>query len=147
MNAKERFEATRDAVKRLHDVKLLIMYDCDDWKPQNVKSAHETSDPTASRAIYAVDELSDKLEALRKEETELQTQIGETLAIIQSVRDGLGEEYAALLEARYIDCFAWVSVKSILGWNRNKGYRLLLIAFDWIDSIGVSRLLAGDYEL
>lgn len=147
MRAKERFEATRGAVKRLHDVQLLIMYDCDDWKPQNVKAAHETSDPTASRAIYAVDELADKLEALRKEETELQAFIGESLAILRAVRDGLGADYASLLEWRYIDGLKWKQITDDKKWKRTSGYMMVSTAFDWIDSIGVSRLLSGDYEI
>ena len=55
MNAKERFQRTKRAVKRLHEVQLQIMYECDDWKPPQVKTKTDKSDPTANKAIYNVD--------------------------------------------------------------------------------------------
>lgn len=131
------------------------MYDCDDWKPPGVKAGTETSDPTASRAIYAVDELGVKLEALRAEERELEQLIGESLAIIAGVRDGLGDKYADVLDARYIDGEKWqdiadrfessheskdaVKPRTVQNWAQ--------VAFDWIDSVGVSRLLRGEVDV
>lgn len=147
MNARERFEATRKAITRLHDVQLAIMYECDDWKPPAVKAHTQTADPTASRAIYRVDELSEKLEALRAEERELEQLIGETLAIIAAVRDGFGEIYATLLEHRYIDVWSWERIKEEYEIKRTTGYDLINVAFDWIDSVGVSKLLRGQHEL
>ena len=147
MNAKERFKRTRQAVKRLHEVQLQIMYECDDWKPPQVKTKTDKSDPTANKAIYNVDELGEKLEALRKEEAELTDFIGVSLAIIQAVRDGFGEIYANLLEWRYIDKWTWKRIDEDFGIRRHDGYDLLDIAFDWIDSVGVSRLLKGDREI
>ena len=147
MQARERFEQTRDSITRLNEIKLLIMYDCDDWKPPTVKSKHQISDPTATKAAYNVDELRDKLEALRKEEAELEEFIGTSLAIIHAVRKGFGEVYANLLEWRYIDGWKWKRIHEEKGITRNVGYYLLNIAFDWIDSVGVSRLLRGENEL
>jgi len=147
MNARERFEATRKAIPRLHDVQLAIMYECDDWKPPAVKAHTQTADPTASRAIYRVDELSEKLDALRAEERELEQLIGETLAIIAAVRDGFGEIYATLLEHRYIDVWSWEQIKEEYEIKRTTGYDLINVAFDWIDSVGISRLLRGQHEL
>lgn len=147
MNARERFEATRKAIPRLHDVQLAIMYECDDWKPPAVKAHTQTADPTASRAIYRVDELSEKLDALRAEERELTQLIGETLAIIEAVRDGFGEIYANLLEWRYVDQMTWKTIHDDHGIKRDRGRYLLDVAFDWIDSVGVSRLLRGQTEL
>lgn len=147
MNARERFEATRKAIPRLHDVQLAIMYECDDWKPPAVKAHTQTADPTASRAIYRVDELAEKLDALRAEERELTQLIGETLAIIAAVRDGFGEIYANLLEWRYVDRVSWKTIHDDYGIKRDRGRYLLDVAFDWIDSVGVSRLLRGQTEL
>lgn len=147
MDAKTRFEATRKAVKRLDDVHALLMHGGDDWKPESVRSAHETSDPTAQRAIYNVDEQAEKLEALRAEERELTDLIGESLVIIAAVRDGFGEIYASLLEWRYIDRETWTTIHDDHGIPKSTGHYLLGIAFDWIDSVGVSRLLKGDIEL
>jgi len=147
MNAKERFEKLPKAVERLNEVKLLIMYECDDWRPHEERVSKAINDPTAQRAIYLVDEVSEKLEALRSEEAELESFIGESLAIIQAVHDGFGEIYAKLLEARYIDGLSWSDVHDSYGIAKSTGHYLLDIAFDWIDSIGVSKLLSGRYEL
>lgn len=147
MNARERFEATRRAIPRLHDVQLAIMYECDDWKPPAIKAHTQTADPTASRAIYRVDELSEKLDALRAEERELTQLIGETLAIIAAVRDGFGEIYASLLDWYYIDMLTWTQISEDSDIKRSTCYYLRDIAFDWIDSVGVSRLLRGEVEV
>ena len=147
MNAKSRFEATRAAISRLDEVKALIMYGCDDWRPEGVRTSIATSDPTAAAAIRAVDELADKLDALRAEESELEDLIGTSLAIIAAVRVGFGEIYANLLEWRYIDGWTWKRIHDDKGIKRHVGYDLVIIAFDWIDSVGVSRLLRGENEL
>lgn len=155
MNAKSRFEATRAAISRLNEVKALIMYGCDDWQPEGVRTSVATSDPTATAAIRAVDELADKLDALRAEESELEDLIGTSLAIIAAVRRGFGEKYADVLDSRYIDCEKWteiaeryesmqhgketVTTRTVQNWAQ--------IAFEWIDSVGVSRLLRKDYDV
>ena len=147
MRAKERFEKTRKGVLRLNEVKNLIMYECDDWRPHEEKVSKAISDPTAQRAIYLVDEVSEKLEALRSEESELEAFIGDSLALIQAVNDGFGEIYATLLEARYIDRLTWSRIHDDFGIAKSTGYYLIGIACDWIDSVGVSRLLKGETEL
>ncbi len=146
MLARERFEHVRESVRRLDEVHALIMTGCDDWHPESGKGSG-LSDPTANRAIRNVDVLADKLEALRAEEQELTRLIGDALVIIQAVRDGLGEEYGDVLEARYIDCWQWQRVLDDFGIQKSTGHYMLNIAFDWIDSIGVSRLMRGEYEL
>lgn len=147
MDAKQRFEATRNAIKRLDEVHLLLMYDCDDWKPPTIRTKSDKSDPTANQAIYHVDELSDKLEALRREEAELLQLIGDTLAIIEAVRDGFGEIYANLLEWHYIDGQKIKQISEDKGLNRTYCYQLIDVAFDWIDSVGVSRLMRGEVDI
>ena len=147
MSARDRFELTRDYVRRLHEIKLLIMYGCDDWKPPRVKARHEMSDPTANKAVYNVDELGPKLDALRREEAELTEFIGVSLAIIQGVKVGFGEIYANLLEWRYIDCLTWRVIHDDHGITKSTGHYLLGIAFDWIDSVGISRLLKGEVDV
>lgn len=147
MIARHRFEHTKRSIKRLNEVKLLIMYDCDDWKPPQVRAKRQVSDPTANKAAYNVDELGEKLEALRREEQELEEFIGVSLAIIQGVRVGFGDIYANLLEWRYIDGWTWKRIHQQYGIPKSTGHYLLDIAFDWVDSVGVSRLLSGDTEV
>lgn len=147
MNAKSRFEATRAAVPRLNEVKALIMYGCDDWRPEGVRTSVATSDPTAAAAIRAVDELADKLDALRVEESELEDLIGTSLAIIAAVRRGFGEIYANLLDWYYIDGMTWTEISEDTDIKRSTCYYLRDIAFDWIDSVGVSRLLRCEVDV
>ena len=147
MTARDRFTATYRAVIELNNIKALIASDGDDWKPPGVH-APGVSDPTASRAIRNVDYWGVKLEELRKRETELEDFIGVTLQLIEAVRAGLGHDYADLLDQRYIDGFAWRDV-TLRGEvvPRSTGKRKIAIAFDWIDSVGVSHLLRGEYEV
>ena len=130
MSARERFVQTRQAVIELNNIKALIMSDGDDWKPPGVK-VHAVSDPTASRAIRNVDEWGEQLAELRKRESELEHFIG------------LGADYADILDARYIDCLTWKQMDVA----KSTGKMKAAIAFDWIDSIGISRLLREDYEV
>lgn len=147
MGARERFVETRKAVAELDSIKALIATSGEDWKPQGVKT-RGTQDPTASKAIYNVDEWDKKLAQLRKREKELESFVGVTVAIIDAVRDGLGEDFASILEQRYINCFPWryvtIDAKPVA---KSTGKTKVNIAFDWIDSIGVSRLLNKDYEV
>ena len=94
-----------------------------------------------------VDELADKLEALRAEERELLQFIGDSLAIIAAVKQGFGEIYANLLEWRYIDGWTFMRIHKEKGLPRSTCYNLVDIAFDWIDSVGVSRLLRGQTDV
>ena len=147
MNARERFEATRKAIPRLHDVQLAIMYECDDWKPPAVKAHTQTADPTASRAIYRVDELSEKLDALRAEERELEQLIGESGTIIEAVKSQFIEKYGHVLEWRYIDCDTWTSIAEVYDVSERTVQNWAQWACEWVDSVGVSRLLRGQVEL
>lgn len=142
MTARDRFVQTRQAVIELDNIKALIMTDGDDWKPPGVK-VHAVSDPTASRAIRNVDEWGEQLAELRKRESELEYFIGVSLQIIEAVRSGLGSDYADILDARYIDCLTWKQMDVA----KSTGKMKVAIAFDWIDSIGISRLLREDYEV
>ena len=147
MTARERFARTRRYVLEHHQIQLAIMYEGDDWKPDNVK-VPGVADPTANAAIRNVDEWGAKLESLNKRKDELEHYIGTSLAIINAVRNGLGHDYARLLEQRYIDCLEWRDVeldgKPV---KKSTGKLKVGVAFDWIDAIGVSRLLKGEYEV
>lgn len=142
MTARDRFVQTRQAVIELNNIKALIMSDGDDWKPPGVK-VHAVSDPTASRAIRNVDEWGEQLAELRKREAELEHFIGVSLAIIEAVRSGLGNDYADILDARYIDCLTWTQMDM----PKSTGKMKVAIAFDWVDSIGISKLLRGEFEV
>ena len=146
MTARDRFVQTRQYVIELNNIKALIMSDGDDWKPPGVK-VHAVSDPTASRAIRNVDEWGEQLAELRKREAELEHFIGVSLQIIEAVRDGLGADYADLLDRRYIDGLTWKQISNEYKLSRSTGSYMLNIVFDWIDSVGISRLLKGDYEV
>ena len=147
MTARERFTQTRKAVIELNQIKLSIMYQGEDWKPDNIR-VPGVSDPTANAAIHNVDEWESKLPILRKREEELEAFIGLSLVIIKAVKNGLGREYAEILEQRYIDCLPWRDVE-IDGEKVKKstGKMRVSVAFDWIDSIGITRLMRGDYEV
>ena len=146
-NAKSRFENVKQAVVRLHEVQLMIMNDCEDWRPPSVSSRHSIPDPTANTAIRHVDELEEKLQRLRAEESDLIEEIGEALVIIRAVRDGLGDKYADVLEWRYIDCMTWGSIRTAYDVKKQTGRDRMNVAFDWIDSIGITRIIAGDLDL
>lgn len=143
---RDRFVQTRSAVIELAQVQALIDSDGDDWRPAGVH-APGIGDPTAARAIRNVDEWGEQLAELRKREAELEHFIGTTLAIIEAVRVGLGDTYAQLLDARYIDDEPWAHITEITGVPRQRGHYMMNIAFDWIDSVGVSRLLRGEFEV
>ena len=147
MSARDRFNETRKAVVKLAEVQALLWSEGDDWKPPNIGKTGN-SDPTANRAIYNVDELDDRLSELRSEEARLIDFIGMTLEIVEGVRKGLGEEYASILDQRYIDGLAWRDV--VVNGEQVKprtGRAKVAIAFDWIDSLGVSYILRGEYEI
>lgn len=144
---RDRFTQTRESVIELNEIQALIWSNGDDWQPDTPKSPN-ASDPTALRACYNVDIWQDRLNDLRKRESQLIDFIGVTLELIEGVRDGLGDEYASILEQRYIDCYTWSEVT----YNgskvaRSTGKRKVSIAFDWIDSLGVTNVLAGYYEI
>lgn len=147
MNAHERFELTRRRIARLNEVKALIMYGCDDWRPEHIRAKTDKPDPTANEAAYRVDVLGEQLDELKREEHELEQFIGVSLAIIAQVRAGFGEIYANLLEWHYIDGRTWTNISEDTGIKRSTCYYLVDIAFDWVDSVGVSRLLNGEVEL
>lgn len=147
VTARDRFEQTRRYVIELGNIQALISEGGDDWKPDDVHGGG-ISDPTASRACYNVDVWGERLEQLRERERELIDFIGTTLAIIEAVRRGLGDDYADILDQRYIDGLRWCDVlvdgEPV---TLSTGKRKAAIAFDWIDSIGLTGILKGDYEL
>lgn len=147
MNAHERFERTRRSVARLNEVKLLIMYGCDDWRPAHIRAKTDKPDPTANEAMHRVDVLGEQLDELKREQDELESFIGVTLTIIAQIRAGFGEIYANLLEWHYIDGHTWTNISEDTGIKRSTCYYLRDIACDWVDSVGVSKLLKGDIEL
>ena len=155
MNAHERFERTRRSVARLNEVKLLIMYGCDDWRPAHIRAKTDKPDPTANEAMHRVDVLGEQLDELKREQDELESFIGVTLTIIAQVRAGFGEIYADVLEARYIDNEKWPDIADKYESNHENREKVTVrtvqnwaaVACDWVDSVGVSRLLNGDIEL
>lgn len=147
MGARERFVQTRQAVIELDTIQALIATDGDDWQPEQV-GAQGNADPTAARAIRNVTVWSEQLTEYRKREEWLLEFIGTSLAIIEGVRCGLGDKYAAILDQRYIDCLQWRDVEYCgERVSMSAGKRCVAIAFDWIDSLGVSAVIGGRFEL
>lgn len=155
MNAHKRFELTRRRIARLNEVKALIMYGCDDWRPEHIRAKTDKPDPTANEAAFRVDVLGEQLDELKREESELEQFIGVSLAIIAQVRAGFGEVYADVLEARYIDNEKWPDIADKYESNHENREKVTVrtvqnwaaVACDWVDSVGVSRLLNGEVEL
>ena len=143
---RDRFEQTREAVTELATIQALIWAGGDDWKPET-PGKPQTSDPTANKAIYNVDMWAGRLDDLRKREEYLIEYIGQTLEIIEAVRDGLGIEYAQVLDGYYIDGATWRQVSKEYGLSVSSCKRKRDIACDWVDSLGVSRVIGGEYEL
>lgn len=147
MTARDRFVRTREAVIELDAIKARLSEHGDEWRPEGVKSP-DIPDPTANQAAYNVDVLGDTLEQLRALEQELERFIGVSLMLIERVREGLGNDYAEILDQRYIDGLRWSQV--IVNGKKVKvstGKAKVAVAFDWIDSLGVTKLLRKDYEL
>ena len=144
MTARDRFTQTRQYVIELDTIKARLSEHGEEWQPEQVHVSG-TSDPTANQAVYNVDVLGDVLDELRKREAWLENFIGVSLMVIDRVSKGLGEQYASILEQRYIDCLTWKNVS--MGCSVSTGKRMLNVAFDWIDSLGLTKLERGDYEI
>ena len=137
----------REAVIELHRVQLSLSEDCDDWRPDTIGRG-SGGDPTAAAAIYRVDVLGAKRDALRAQESDLIDEIGEAGTVIEAVRDSLGDRYADTLDQRYIDLRSWDEIevdgeevpKSTSVWRVD-------VACDWIDSIGWHAVLSGVREV
>ena len=147
MSARDRFVLTRQYIVELAIIQARIMNDGDEWQPPKVH-ASGNADPTASRAIHNVDEWGAELKELREREEWLLEFIGFTGEIIEGVRNGLGQKYADVLEQRYIDGYAWHDVvldgETV---NKRTGQRIMNVAFDWIDSVGMADVAGGVYDV
>lgn len=144
--AREWLEAKRRDVRRLDEVHRLLMHECEDWRPETSRPPG-ISDPTARQAIYRAGELEERMEALRAEERELVESIGQALVLIESVREGLGERYADILEAIYIDRLSMRDAADRLGISKSSIHQWRNVALDWIDSVGIGRVIHREWEL
>lgn len=133
MTARDRFSQARSAVIELAQVRGLILSHGQDWKPDSV-SGSGISDPTYEQAAYNVDVWGVRLAELRAREGELLDVIGRVLKDIELVRSEFGEEHAAILDQRYIDCLPWSKVE----WDGRRvklstGKQKVKEAFEWLD--------------
>lgn len=110
MSARDRFAKARSAVLELAQIQALISTGGDDWKPESVGKSGN-GDPTANRAVYNIDVWGVRLKELRDRETELLEIIGRVLVDIELVRVEFGNDYADILDQRYIDCLPWSQVE------------------------------------
>lgn len=147
MNARKRFERIRAAVIELATVQALIATGGDDWQPDSVGHI-QCPDPTAAQAIRNVDEWGVRLAELRTRESELFEIIGDGLREIESVRVGLSDAHADVLDQRYIDCLRWHDVE--LHGKRIKlstGKLLASEAFAWLDAQDSAKLRESDRNI
>lgn len=133
MTARDRFAQARNAAIELASVQALIQTHGQDWQPENVGSSG-ISDPTNSQAVYNVEVWGVRLAELRAREEELLEVIGRVLRDIELVRSEFGDEHAAILDQRYIDCLPWSKVE----WNGERvklatGKKYVKESFDWLD--------------
>lgn len=133
MTARDRFSQARSAVIELAQVQGLILSHGQDWKPDSV-SGSGISDPTYEQAAYNVDVWGVRLAELRAREEELLEVIGRVLRDIELVRSEFGDEYASILDQRYIDCLPWSRVE----WDGKRvklstGKQKVKEAFEWLD--------------
>ena len=147
LHAIDMFERVREAVVRLREVQTAIANGCDEWRPPSARARAASPDPTASAAIRNVDEVDGRLVALRAEEFELLGEVGKARVLVRAVRAGLAPKYADALKWRYIDCMSWSRIREEHDLPRTTCRDYIDIACDWIDSVGVSRILDGNYEL
>ena len=143
MSARDRFAETRKAIVELESIRARLSEHGDEWRPEGVH-VNEISDPTANQAVFNVDVLGDELEQLRQREAELTEFVDVSIRLIGHVKVGLGFEYADLLTKRYIDGLPWSQMG---GRSKSTMKRMVSVSFDWIDSLGVTKILRGDYEL
>ena len=143
--ARDWLESKRRDVARLEEVQSLIMNECEEWRPETSKPTG-ISDPTARQAIYRAGELAERMEALREEERDLIDSIGQALVVIESVRDGLGERYADILEAVYIDRLSMRAASDRLGVSKSSVHQWRNIALDWLDSVGIGRAVRKEWD-
>ena len=125
---------------------LMMFFEAFNLNAAGINLKAKKTKETKVEAIY-IEKISVTAPDGNGEEHELEAFIGETLAIIEAVRDGFGEIYANLLEWHYIDGQKWTQISNARGINRTYCYQLVDIAFDWIDSVSVSRLLKGEMDV
>lgn len=146
MTARDRFVETRKAVVELGAIRARLSEHGEEWRPETVY-VNEISDPTANQAVFNVDVLGDELERLRQREKELAEFVNVSMRLIGHVKIGLGFEYADLLTKRYIDGLSWGQLVAECNRSKSTMKRMASVSFDWIDSLGVTKILRGDYEL
>lgn len=133
MSARDRFVQARDAVAELAIVQALIAEHGEDWQPETVGHS-QNFDAVANKAIYNVEVWSVREQELKQRESELLDIIGKVLRDIEKVRGEFGDEYAEILDQRYIDCLPWSQVE--YDGERVKlstGKKYVAVAFRWLD--------------
>lgn len=89
--------------------------------------------PTESRALWLVTEGAAWEQRLVDERERLTYVVGCALVLVEYVRDGLGETYADVLDARYVDEMEWHEVAERVGYSEPHAKRLGYVALDWLD--------------
>lgn len=133
MSSRDRFVQARDAVAELATVQALIANEGRDWQPETVGHA-QNFDALADQAIYNVEVWQVRKLELEEREQELFDIIGRVLRDIEKVRNEFGDEYAEILDQRYIDGLPWSKVE----WSGERvklstGKKYVGVAFRWLD--------------
>lgn len=89
--------------------------------------------PTESRALWLVTEGAAWEQRLVDERERLTYVVGCALVLVAYVRDGLGDAYADVLDARYVDDMEWHEVAERVGYSERHAKRVGYVALDWLD--------------
>lgn len=113
--AVEFMELAARAARRLPAVLNAVAEGADAFarRTDGVKSG--IGDPTAARAIFELTTARAWLESLERERVELEQTIGRALALIESVRESMGDGCADALERHYVDGEPWQDVADDAG--------------------------------
>ena len=128
------FAAVTHAAARLEDIERELK-EGPDSMPHGGGSVRGggIGNPTESRAIWLVTEGAAWERRLVDERERLTYMVGCALVLVAYVRDGLGEAYADVLDARYVDDAEWHEVAERVGYSERHVKRVGYVALDWLD--------------
>jgi hypothetical protein len=139
--AREYFETVRSECRKMEELQFQMAECADGIRAASYEAgaASAVGNPTERRALSDL-ERSSRLEAGMQE---LADDVAEALALISGVGQIMGERYAKVLEARYIDGMTWDDVALAADVSRRTAMRCRDTACDLIDALGRAHILQG----
>lgn len=132
-DARRFFQDVRHSVGRLDEVRAELQ-DIADMMPQSgAGHGGGIGKPTETRALWLACDAPLLAQRLEAEQARLERVIGCGLVLCRYLRDGLGETYGEVIEARYVDCEPWQDVAEDAGYSVPHAKRLADVACDWLD--------------